>query len=272
MRLFQVESITEDIFRIKMPYVCVYVFEGRDRALVLDTGWGYGDLKSVIDSVTTKPYDVIISHAHSDHYGGASQFNEVYMSLPDKNGYLNRLKNDIRPRIMRNALKKDNFPVHNPLFVDPIPKAIKYYSNGHIFDLGGLSLQALHLPGHTLGEMVFLIPERRLLFTGDACTDNTMIYFDHSAPLSAFRESLLNILKIKEQYDTVLLSHAPYQIDKEIVDSNYYWVEEILANRDDQLIIGDNDGQPIYTARDRRKSYPPLQSLGNIRYSQNLKY
>ena len=48
MELFKAEKVTEAITRIVMPYVCAYLIEGNDRAVLLDTGFGYGDLKSFV--------------------------------------------------------------------------------------------------------------------------------------------------------------------------------------------------------------------------------
>jgi glyoxylase-like metal-dependent hydrolase (beta-lactamase superfamily II) len=47
------------------------------------------------------------------------------------------------------------------------PSSFKDIKGGDIFDLGGITLHAYDLPGHTVGSMVFVSPEMRLLFTGD---------------------------------------------------------------------------------------------------------
>src|SRR5699024_1665588 len=70
MELFKVEPVIPGITRIKMPYVCSYIVKGSDRAVLIDTGFGYGDLKSVVDELIDLPYDVICSHGHPDHAGG----------------------------------------------------------------------------------------------------------------------------------------------------------------------------------------------------------
>ena len=50
----------------------IFVVVGDERALVLDTGTGIGDLRWVIENrITDKPYDVVITHNHGDHIGGA---------------------------------------------------------------------------------------------------------------------------------------------------------------------------------------------------------
>lgn len=40
--------------------------------------------------------------------------------------------------------------------------------NGDVFDLGGITVKAIHVPGHTLGAMVFYCEADNILCTGDA--------------------------------------------------------------------------------------------------------
>ena len=62
----------------------IYVIVGNERALVIDTGTGIGDLKGLIETrITQKPYDVIASHNHVDHLGGAGWFDKIYMHPAD---------------------------------------------------------------------------------------------------------------------------------------------------------------------------------------------
>ena len=70
MELFKSVKVTDRITRIEMPYVCAYLIEGDDKAILLDTGFGYGDLKAFVDTLTTLPYEVILTHGHPDHAGG----------------------------------------------------------------------------------------------------------------------------------------------------------------------------------------------------------
>ena len=44
-----------------------YIVEGRDRALVIDTGMGWGDIVSFVGSITRLPYALALTHGHGDH-------------------------------------------------------------------------------------------------------------------------------------------------------------------------------------------------------------
>ena len=42
----------------------IFLFVGTERALLLDTGIGIGDLKGLVEGITDKPYDVVLTHGH----------------------------------------------------------------------------------------------------------------------------------------------------------------------------------------------------------------
>ena len=51
-----------------------YLLLGRDRALLLDTGLGVGDLRREVEALTDRPVTVALTHVHWDHIGGCGQF------------------------------------------------------------------------------------------------------------------------------------------------------------------------------------------------------
>lgn len=54
-----------------------YLFVGSKQAALIDTGYGFGDLKQAVRSVTDKPLIIINTHGHCDHTGGNAQFEEI---------------------------------------------------------------------------------------------------------------------------------------------------------------------------------------------------
>ena len=55
----------------------------RSEHFLLDTGIGIGDLKGLVEEITDKPYDVVLTHGHRDHTGGAGWFDIVYLNRKD---------------------------------------------------------------------------------------------------------------------------------------------------------------------------------------------
>src|SRR6478609_11483986 len=54
-----------------------FLIEGNDRAILLDTGMGVGDIRAVAESLTSLPLSVVNSHAHWDHVGGNWRFDDI---------------------------------------------------------------------------------------------------------------------------------------------------------------------------------------------------
>ncbi len=52
---------------------------GREKAALIDTGCGIGDLRKAVKAVTDKPIVVINTHTHTDHIGSNHQFDDVAM-------------------------------------------------------------------------------------------------------------------------------------------------------------------------------------------------
>ena len=52
----------------------IFLLVGDERAMVIDTGVGIGDLKGFIRKLTDKPLMVCYTHNHVDHVGGAGAF------------------------------------------------------------------------------------------------------------------------------------------------------------------------------------------------------
>ena len=55
-------------------FTTMYLLEGNDKAALIDAGTRCADLDKIVESITNKPYDVIITHAHPDHAGCIGYF------------------------------------------------------------------------------------------------------------------------------------------------------------------------------------------------------
>ncbi len=96
-------EIENGIYEIdEFDCVSVFVIVGEKRALVVDTGTGIGDLKWIIEEkITDKPYDVVLTHNHGDHTGGAGFFDECGSMQPIWTGAARRRRVWSFERIMR---------------------------------------------------------------------------------------------------------------------------------------------------------------------------
>lgn len=231
---FTSEKVSEHITRIEAPCgVCVYLAEGTKKAALLDTAFGIGDLKSYVETLTDKPLEVMLSHGHLDHAGGAAQFNTVYLS--PKDWELEKRHCDREHRISHVA----NFPGGIPNGIVPddfLPsRAVPYLplQEGDTFDLGSVTIEPVSVPGHTQGMLVFIIPEDRIAIFGDACGELTLLHLEESSPISEYRRSLLHLQTYESLYDTILRNHGTYISPKDLLENNLELCNAILAGTDD---------------------------------------
>ena len=79
MQLFRIIPLEKDLWAInEIDKTVMYVINGTERALLLDTGLGLTDLKEeVLKLCGEKSLIVVNTHAHVDHNSGNYQFEEV---------------------------------------------------------------------------------------------------------------------------------------------------------------------------------------------------
>ena len=84
MEYYKIKDLGENIFSIfEIVGVGEHLIIGEDKALLIDTGYGYGNLRKEIKKICNKPLIVVNSHAHVDHCFGNSQFEKVFISKED---------------------------------------------------------------------------------------------------------------------------------------------------------------------------------------------
>ncbi|MCI7740147.1 MAG: MBL fold metallo-hydrolase [Lachnospiraceae bacterium] len=159
-----------------------YLVVGKEKALIIDTMNGYEDVKAIAKTLMDLPLTVVNTHGHPDHIFGNVYFDEVYMHPDDWELARNYTKiPEFQKAVGQRNLK---FPPLLPV------------KEGDIFDLGGVTLEVYHIPGHTPGGICLLDRENRILFTGDSIIEQTWMQMKESLPIPVFFESLNKITEI----------------------------------------------------------------------------
>ncbi len=205
---------------------------GRDRALLIDTGFGIGDLKAMVERVTDLPITVVNTHFHGDHVRGNPQFGRVFIHAMDAEG--------LHP----DAAARFTIPPEGTFYtaadlVPAQPYEVVTVEEGHVFDLGGgYEVEVFHLPGHTPGGIGLLDRKRRLLFSGDAIVRTPTYIFGplpqgpHRAwcTVEAFRDKLLVLQRRKGEIDALYPGHSDLGISPAIIDDMVSCCEDLLRD------------------------------------------
>ena len=102
---YRFEKITPRITRIwDVSHTAIYLIEGSEGALLVDTGVGAGSLKAAVESLTAKPVTVLLTHGHVDHAMGAGEFDTVYLHSADKELYLDHSQLPVRMGYVQGAV------------------------------------------------------------------------------------------------------------------------------------------------------------------------
>lgn len=72
--------------------VYMYFLVGQEKALLIDTGYGFTDVPAAIRAITDLPLMVVNTHGHIDHMHGNHLYPEVYLSIKDEDVFV--LHND----------------------------------------------------------------------------------------------------------------------------------------------------------------------------------
>ena len=78
---FSVEKIDSDTFAISeykhWEDTHCYLLCGTEKAVFIDTGLGVGNIREIVDSLTSLPVTVMTTHVHWDHIGGHRYFEKI---------------------------------------------------------------------------------------------------------------------------------------------------------------------------------------------------
>lgn len=254
---YQVEPLFPGLTRIwDVARTAMYLVEGKERAILIDTGVGVGDLKALVESLTDKPVTVLITHGHVDHAMGAGAFEDVRISPLDAELYAEHSLLPVRKGYVAGAAMQGGDPaliasVTDADYVQPLAlESIAPLNPGDRFDLGGVAVEVLEGRGHTPGTVTVLIPEWRVFLLGDACNQFTFL-FDHTcATVEQYREMLVELKeKTDGRYDRVLVCHGMGEGSVGLIDSVIAVCDDILAGNVDNMPFQGFHGEPCFIAK-----------------------
>jgi glyoxylase-like metal-dependent hydrolase (beta-lactamase superfamily II) len=188
----------------------MYIIEGKDKALLVDTGTRCADLDKVVSQITKKPLYVVLTHMHGDHAGNIKYFKEIYYHKDD------------------DVLVK-NMPKYNG--------KVNYIKDGDVFDLGGKKLEVLHMPAHTPGSIVLLDRQAGNCYSGDSFgSGEAWLQLQPIMPIKTYVNSLKRMETIMKNdgITKVYCGHYPYMkkaYKKDYIDDMLTLAESLDAGK-----------------------------------------
>ncbi|MCD8332373.1 MAG: MBL fold metallo-hydrolase [Oscillospiraceae bacterium] len=204
----QVHQLDENTYYIDQFDVHIYLFIGKDKTLLTDTGFAcFPDLKQIVTGLTDLPLIVMNSHGHPDHSGAVLSFDRV-LAHPDAFESIRQVQGGEGGR------------------GELVPLA-----DGEEIDIGGRTFQVILCPGHASGHIALLDRANRVLLPGDMVQREHVVMYMPHADVKQYRESLLQLKALSGAYDTLLPCHGEVPMEPGQIDNVLACIDAYLAGQ-----------------------------------------
>lgn len=223
--------------------VHMFLLEGTERALLIDTGTGAGNIRKCVETLTDKPIMVINTHGHYDHMGGNYLFDEVLIHPADREAarahqnpkFLSEMGKKLMPTAVYYLAK-----IVRPYLLNPKPtRKFSDIADGQIINLGNREVEVIHTPGHTKGSICLLDRTYHFLFTGDSICFLLVLLgnMDYCDTPENYIGSLKR-LKEKINPQTVMYSnHHDNPVPQEYIDKYIACAQKIILHPEEGTVM-----------------------------------
>jgi glyoxylase-like metal-dependent hydrolase (beta-lactamase superfamily II) len=210
---FESLLIAPGTWQIRTDGDAIYLVEGDREAMVIDSGYGAGNLRAYAQTLTEKPVTAIINtHDHFDHTANNAYFDKAYMTKETQ------------------PLATLPFPSFEGITF-PRDYPVEIVKEGDKIDLGNRTLEVFEIPDHAVGSIALLDSRQRILFTGDEITPH---FKKVNGSLGTVLEQMKKLWNRRAEFD-IIWSGADRSCPPEIIDCYIRSLEFLLQ---------DGQGQP----------------------------
>jgi len=220
----------------RFPYCACLYLRGKKLRVLIDAGMGAKNLAPAKEMGIDL---LILTHCHIDHRLTRKEILDVPVWCHESEAVFFK---DREYFLTAMGLKRSGldlaglFDFSHAMFGTKIDRQL---TDGERLDLGDITLETIHTPGHTPGHMAFFIPEYDLLFAGDIDLTSFGPFYGHDfADISDFLSSIEKLKKI--QAKMVVSGHAGPFIDS--LPERFGAYGEVIHSRDRLLL--EKLGQP----------------------------
>ena len=197
---------------------CMYLLEGEEKALLIDTGWGAGNVKAFVERLTKKPLLVINTHFHPDHAGSNGEFTSVMVG----EGYEKDMENIT-------LMPFDWSKLPHPDYEKVVMR------DGDVIDLGGRQIEVMKLlPAHCRSSLFLFDRAQGLMFVGDDLESTQVLMYtasieDIDERLQNARKNYMRLKEVEDQITMLLPCHNGFPIALSYIDDHIGLVDHIYA-------------------------------------------
>ena len=236
---YKSELIAPGTWKIESDGDYSYLIEGDNEALAIDTGYGAGNIREYLQTLTRKPVRYVANtHDHFDHTANNSYFDKAFMSAE--------------------TARKATIPFASFAGIDfprDYPKQI--IGDGYKFQLGNREVDVFVIPNHTTGGTAYLDKRERILFSGDEIFQGNITI----SPVGSVAQYARNMQKLSDhrrEFDRLATGGFG------VIDAN--WVDKFLANT--QYILAGHEGEPVTSQQ--RPAAPPADPSAPVIYRRRF--
>ena len=222
---FEVYRITPEVYALyedgQFQEVISYLIIGTEKAALIDTGYGMGDIKSLVEELTNLPIIVVTTHTHVDHIGQHNEFSNIAVydhpfsrENAAKGRAPNSMSNALKPEMYWKKLPEDLTPenFHIPPF-----KVTRWLKDGEKINLGNKELEIIYTPGHSPDSICILDRKAKLFWTGDTFYNAPLYVYSSTTNLDDFINSYKKMNELSNHYEYLMPSHNETYVPKEII-------------------------------------------------------
>jgi glyoxylase-like metal-dependent hydrolase (beta-lactamase superfamily II) len=175
---------------------------GRRQPILIDTGVGVPGYVRLLDAYMAergwrRPSRILLTHRHRDHLGGVPALRERFDGI------------DVAKMVYRDS---------------GLPENVEDLGDGAVVRSDGVTLVAVHTPGHASDHLCFYMPEERALFTGDLVLGgSTSVIPDEDGDLGQYLASLRRIQAL--DVARIYPAHGP------VIDNAAEIIREYIEHR-----------------------------------------
>lgn len=231
---FYVRNVHPGIWLIAEPmHVNLWLLEGNERALLLDTGMGISKVRPVVERLTNLPVTVLNTHYHFDHTGGNHEFDDIWIHELGADNLNLEWPVELTDGVLRvidrrlaiaDLYRQLDYPYFWLLGAEseprPLPvsfdrrsyriipsRATRTLSDGERIDLGGRKLTVMHTPGHSPDSICLWLEDEGVLFGTDTLNSGPIYCQFADSDLEALGASVRRLEELRPKVRLMFFHH-----------------------------------------------------------------